>query len=173
MITPQHREYAGKLSNHQDTNQKRIFQKRLLTTTLVSKSRDPVDHSDKLEGKIVCPNITKIKFWWSEWTNQMEHNRQTNCRHRKRTTLGRHLGTTRNPSPNQDSTSQPSTQEISIPFAQSKPLSVDIPVNTQGKIDIHLDNFITVIPDIGSNRARGKAAISLATHAVSRPLAQK
>ena len=45
----------------------------------------------------------------------------------------------------------------SILFAQSKPFTVDIPVDPQGKIDIYLDDCITVVPDIGDNRARGNA----------------
>ena len=40
-------------------------------------------------------------------------------------------------------------------------------------MDIYLDDVITVSPDIGNNRARGKASIPLAIHAVSRPSAQK
>ena len=64
-------------------------------------------------------------------------------------------------------------QDDSIPFADSKPLAVDIPVDPQGKIDIYLDNLITVIPDIGNNRSRGNAAMPLAIDAVSHPLSQR
>ena len=52
--------------------------------------------------------------------------------------------------PNQDSIPPPSTQDNSIPFSQSKHLAVDIPVDTQGNIDIHLDDCITVISNIGN-----------------------
>ena len=104
----------------------------------------------------------------------MHHNHQT-----KNADLGNALllDDSREPretkSPNQDLIPPPSTHDIYTPFTQNKPLAVNRSVDPQGKIDIYLDNFITVIPDIGSNRARGNATISLATHAVSRPLAQK
>ena len=75
--------------------------------------------------------------------------------------------------PNQDSIPPPSTQDISIPFAQSKALAFDIPVDNQGKIDICLDYCITVIPYIGNNRTRGNSSIPIPIHAVSRPLSQK
>ena len=74
---------------------------------------------------------------------------------------------------NQDLIPPSSTQDASNPFAQSKPLSVDTPVDPRVKIDIYLDDCITVIPDIGNNGARGNAAIPIAIHAVSQPLYQK
>ena len=46
-------------------------------------------------------------------------------------------------------------------------------VDHQVKIDIYLDDCITVIPDIVNNRAIGNTAMPLAIHAVSRPLSQK
>ena len=58
-------------------------------------------------------------------------------------------------------------------FAQSEPLAVDIPVDPQVNIDIYLDNFITIVPNIGNNRATGNAEMPLAIHAVSHPLSQK
>ena len=76
-------------------------------------------------------------------------------------------------SPNQDSIPPSSSQEISIPFAQSKPLEVDIPVSPQVKIDNYLDDCIAVISHIGNNRSRGHTAMILAIHPISRPLSQK
>ena len=83
------------------------------------------------------------------------------------------MQTKKNQSPNQDSIRPLSTQEISIQFAQSKELAVDIPVDTQVHIDIYLDNFITVLPDIGKNRDRVNTTMPLAIQAVSLPLSQK
>ena len=73
-------------------------------------------------------------------------------------------------SPNQELIPPPSTQDTSILFAHIKPLAFYIPVEPQGKIDIYLDDCITFIPDIGNNRARENAIITLAIHAVSTPL---
>ena len=42
--------------------------------------------------------------------------------------------------PNQDLVPLPSAQDIYIQFAQSKTLAVNIPVYTQEKVDIYLDN---------------------------------
>ena len=55
---PQHCEHAGKLSNHQDPNQKRWLQKRLLTTIPVSTIRNQVCHSDCFKWNIVPNHIT-------------------------------------------------------------------------------------------------------------------
>ena len=63
--------------------------------------------------------------------------------------------------------------DYSIPFAHSKTLAVNIPVDPQGKIDKYLENCIAVVTDIGNNRARLNAAMPLAIHAISRPLSQK
>ena len=67
----------------------------------------------------------------------------------------------------------PSTQDIPIPFSQSRHLAFNIPVNPQGKIDIYMDDCITVIPDIVNNRSRVNAAMPLTIHSVSRTLSQK
>ena len=93
---PQHCEYTGKLSNHQDTNQKRRFQKCLLTTKIVSTSHNSVGHTDQLEGNNERTNLTKTHFWWSKWTSRMEHNIRTNCRPRRRNAFVWQLGTTIN-----------------------------------------------------------------------------
>ena len=104
----------------------------------------------------------------------MHHNHQT-----KNADLGNALllDDSREPretkSPNQDLIPPPSTHDIYIPFTQNKPLEVNRSVDPQGKIDIYLDNCITVIPDIGNNRPRGNAATTLAIHAVSQLLPQK
>ena len=159
--------HAGKLSNHQDSNKKRRFQKWLSMTTPVGTIGNTVCHSDNLEEIIIRPHLNKPRLWWSEQTSQMEHNRWTNFRPRKRSTLGLHFGTTRNPSP------KPTTQDISIPFSQIKTLAVDIPVDPQRRIGIYLDDCITVIPDISNNRSRVNGEMSLTIHAVLRPLDQK
>ena len=58
--------------------EKRQFQNRLSTATLVSTIRNPVGNSDQLKGSIVLTHINKTHFWWSKWTRKMEHNYQTN-----------------------------------------------------------------------------------------------
>jgi len=49
-----------------------------------------------------------------------------------------------------------------IPFAQAKDLSVNIPPNDNGYIDIYIDDNIGVTPDIGDNAMRLARAIPIA-----------
>jgi hypothetical protein len=62
--------------------------------------------------------------------------------------------------------------EDNTPFTQALPLDVDIPPDTHGKIEIYIDDGITVIPDIGDNRIRGSNAMGLAIHTLCRPISE-
>jgi hypothetical protein len=61
-------------------------------------------------------------------------------------------------------------QQVSLPFHPSLPLSVTIPMNDLGKVDIYPDDSIGVVPDIDDNARRVNRAIPLAIHALPRPL---
>jgi hypothetical protein len=56
------------------------------------------------------------------------------------------------------------------PFAPGKVLDVDIPLDVFGKVEIYIDDGITVVPDVGDNRMRGSNAMALAIHTVCRPI---
>ncbi len=57
-----------------------------------------------------------------------------------------------------------------LPFKSAKDLSVNIPPNDIGKVDVYIDDNIVIIPDIGDNHIRAIRAISLAIHSISRPV---
>ena len=57
----------------------------------------------------------------------------------------------------------------SIPFHQARDLSVEIPVNDRGKIDIYIDDSIGIAPDIADSPIRVIRAIPLAIRTVARP----
>jgi hypothetical protein len=61
-------------------------------------------------------------------------------------------------------------QEDNSPFSQALPLDVFIPPDINGRIEIYIDDGITVIPDIGNNRIRGANAMGLALHTICRPV---
>jgi hypothetical protein len=60
--------------------------------------------------------------------------------------------------------------EDNSPFTEGLPLDVDIPPDANGKIEMYIDDGITVIPDIGDNRSRGTNAMALAVYTICRPL---
>jgi hypothetical protein len=55
-------------------------------------------------------------------------------------------------------------------FAKARELSVDIPVNDLGKVDVFIDDNIAVTPDLNCNTKRVIRAIPLAIHSVARPV---
>ena len=57
-----------------------------------------------------------------------------------------------------------------IPFAQAREVSVPIPANDKGKIDIYIDDSIGVAPDLGDTPLRVVRAIPLAIRSLARPL---
>jgi hypothetical protein len=56
-----------------------------------------------------------------------------------------------------------------IPFHKSRDLSVYIPPNDKGKVDIYIDDSIGIAPDIASAPLRVMRAIPLAIRSLSRP----
>jgi len=69
-----------------------------------------------------------------------------------------------------DSLHHPSPLPMDIPFKQSKPMIIGIPMNNKGKTDVYIDDFISVTPDISDNCNRTSAATILAIRSLSRPL---
>ena len=53
----------------------------------------------------------------------------------------------------------------SIPYAQARKLSVDLPVEDNGKADVFVDDIISVAPDINDNLQRLRAASCTVLHA--------
>jgi hypothetical protein len=58
----------------------------------------------------------------------------------------------------------------SLPFHQACPMSVRIPVNDLGKVDIYLDDTIGIALDTNDNALRVSQAIPLIIHSLARPL---
>lgn len=54
------------------------------------------------------------------------------------------------------------------PFAQAKPMSVTLPVNDKGLVEVYLDDIPPVCVDIGDNVDRCNAAVPLAVHLLGR-----
>jgi hypothetical protein len=59
-----------------------------------------------------------------------------------------------------------------VPFKSAKELSVSLPQNNIGYIDIYIDDNIGIAPDLGDNLTRMKRAITLAIRTLARPLDQ-
>lgn len=64
----------------------------------------------------------------------------------------------------------PLSLPASIPFHQAKPLSVDIPENDHGKVDIYIDDSIGIAPDIRDSVIQVSKSIPLTIHSIARPL---
>jgi hypothetical protein len=64
----------------------------------------------------------------------------------------------------------PATLPDEIPFAKTKELAVNIPINNLGKADIYIDDTIGIALDIDDNVKRVSAAIPLAIHTLTRLL---
>jgi hypothetical protein len=64
----------------------------------------------------------------------------------------------------------PESLPIDVPFAQTRTLAVDIPINDIGKADIYIDDTIGVALDLSDNVNRVSATIPLAIHTIARPL---
>jgi len=60
-----------------------------------------------------------------------------------------------------------------IPFAKARDITVPVPAVDTGKIDIFIDDFIGVAPDIGETPSRVVRAIPLAIRTLARPLSQE
>jgi len=72
--------------------------------------------------------------------------------------------------PISDELDNPSSLPPDIPFAQARSMSVNIPSNDKGKVDIFIDDSIGVAPDIGDVPKRYLRVIPLAIRTLSRPL---
>jgi len=72
-----------------------------------------------------------------------------------------------------DSLDHPLDLPPNTPFHQARDLSVKIPENDAGKIDIFIDDSIGVAPDIGEAPLRVVRAIPLAIRSISRPLSSE
>lgn len=69
-----------------------------------------------------------------------------------------------------DSIPTPERLPPDTPFKQAKDLAVEIPTNDLGKVDIYLDDFIVVTPDLLDNGERANAAVPLAIRTITRPI---
>jgi hypothetical protein len=58
----------------------------------------------------------------------------------------------------------------SSPFLLGKELDVQVPLDTQGKVEIYIDDGITAILDINDSKLRGTNAMALAIHTICRPI---
>jgi hypothetical protein len=66
-----------------------------------------------------------------------------------------------------DSIPNPISLPDNIPFTPARELSVEIPTNDLGKVDVFIDNNIAITPDIGDNTTRVIRAIPRAIHSMS------
>jgi len=68
-----------------------------------------------------------------------------------------------------DQIDEPNSLSELFPFCQSKELSVKIPANDRGKIDIYIDDSIGIAPDMADAPIRVIRAIPLAIRTIFRP----
>jgi hypothetical protein len=66
--------------------------------------------------------------------------------------------------------SAPTHLSQSNPIHQSKDLCILIPPNDFGKVDVYIDDFIAITPDISTNADRLSAMVPLAIHSMARPI---
>jgi len=71
--------------------------------------------------------------------------------------------------PISNSIEEPQPLADSVPFRPARDLSINIPTNDAGKIDIFIDNSIGVAPDLGEVPSRVIRAIPLAIWTLARP----
>ena len=69
-----------------------------------------------------------------------------------------------------NSLNKPDSLPADIPFAQTKSLSISIPINNIGKSDVFIDDIIAISLDKDDNISRVCSAVLLAIHTVARPL---
>jgi hypothetical protein len=72
-------------------------------------------------------------------------------------------------SPDQPVTPVPRSLPMDIPFAQGKPLAVDVPVAATTRTDSFIDDLIRVFLDTEENRTIGPHAVPLAIFVTNRP----
>ena len=76
-------------------------------------------------------------------------------------------------SPAQPETPEPVLVDESVPLAQARPTSVQVPVQATGRTDAFIDDLIRVFLDTKQGREREPHAVPLAVHVTSRPHAGK
>jgi hypothetical protein len=64
----------------------------------------------------------------------------------------------------------PQSLSESSPFQPALPMTVKVPVNDLGKVDIYIDDTIGITPDFDDNTTRVNRAITLAIHSLAHPL---
>jgi len=69
-----------------------------------------------------------------------------------------------------DTIPQPICLPENIPFPKSKELAVHLPINDLGIVDVFIDDYIAVTPDLEQNTTRVIRAIPLSIHSLSRPV---
>jgi hypothetical protein len=69
-----------------------------------------------------------------------------------------------------DTIETPNSLPPEMPFHQVREMAVTLPENTGGYIDIYIDDFIGVSPDLGENSLRMSRVLPLAIHSIARPL---
>jgi len=67
-----------------------------------------------------------------------------------------------------DSITDPVSRTPETPFKSARDLSVYIPENNLGKVDVYIDDNIAVVPDIKDNTKRVIQALPLAIHSLAR-----
>jgi hypothetical protein len=67
-----------------------------------------------------------------------------------------------------DSIPDPVSRPQETPFKSARDLSVYIPENNLGKVDVYIDDNIAVVPDIKDNTKRVIQALPLAIHSLAR-----
>jgi hypothetical protein len=72
--------------------------------------------------------------------------------------------------PLSDTIEKPLSLPDDIPLVPAKELSVALPLNENGYIDIYIDDNIDVTPDLGDHLMRMNRAIPLAIRTLARPL---
>jgi len=75
--------------------------------------------------------------------------------------------------PISNSIEEPLSLEDSVTFHQARDLSIPIPLNDFGKIDIFIDDSIGVAPDLGKDPTRVCQAIPLAIWTIVRPASEQ
>ena len=76
-------------------------------------------------------------------------------------------------SPAQSETPEPILVDESVPLAQARPMSVEIPIKATGRTDSFIDDLIRVFLDTEEGRKREPHAVPLAVHVTCRPHAGK
>jgi hypothetical protein len=73
-------------------------------------------------------------------------------------------------SPHSALLSPPCYLDQDILLGKAAPLDVSIPLDKWGRVDVFIDDGITIVPDIGDNWKRGSNAMPLAIHTMCRAL---